>query len=122
MYAQVISTASEDGGPAGRSAARGNSPDGPYCIDPSSRPSESWYTVPQAPHSSSAFWIHRLLSTVRDRDCHQMHLWQTDGAVSRVAPLSPLTRGGTRGSRRRSSSRRGGPRARCSHGLPSTRF
>jgi hypothetical protein len=34
------------------------------------------------------------LSTLRDLDCHQMHSWQTEGAVSSVAPVSPLTRGG----------------------------
>ena len=28
------------------------------------------------------------------RDCHHMHSWQTDGAVSSVAPVSPATRGG----------------------------
>ena len=31
-YAQVTSTASSEGGPAGRSDARGNRPDGPYCM------------------------------------------------------------------------------------------
>ena len=40
-YAQVIRTASSEGGPAGRSAARAKTCDGPYCIDPSSRPSSS---------------------------------------------------------------------------------
>ena len=41
-YAHVTSTASSDGGPAGSSRARGKSGAGPYCIEPSTRPSSSW--------------------------------------------------------------------------------
>jgi hypothetical protein len=40
-YAQVTSTASFDGGPAGSSAARGKSDAGPHCIEPRRCPSPS---------------------------------------------------------------------------------
>jgi hypothetical protein len=47
----------------------------------------SRYTVPQAPHSSSARSIHFRFSGSRiPRDCHQTQPWQTDGVVSSVAP------------------------------------
>ena len=50
-------------------------------------------TVPQAPHSSSARSIHFRFSGSRlPRDCHQTHVWQTAGAVSSVAPVSPASR------------------------------
>ena len=41
-YAHVTRTAASDGGPAGNSRARGKSGAGPYCIEPSTRPSSSW--------------------------------------------------------------------------------
>src|SRR6266516_5204723 len=91
-YAQVTRAASSEGGPAGSSAARGKSVAGPYCIDPSRRPSASRYSVPHAPHSLSARSIQRLLSTdLSWRDCQKRHSWHTVGALGRVAPVSPLT-------------------------------
>ena len=118
----MTSTASSEGGPAGRSAARGNREAGPYCIEPRTRPSSSRYTVPHAPHSSSARSIHFRFSASRfPRLCHQTHAWQTDGAVSRVAPVSPASReviasraARRRAPRRRRRSRRArSPCARC---------
>src|SRR6266700_7414054 len=91
-YAHVTRAASADGGPAGSSAARGKNAAGPYCIDPSSRPSASRYTVPHAPHSLSARSIQRLFSTdLSPRDCQKMHSWHTTGLVDRVAPVRPFT-------------------------------
>ena len=115
-YAHVTSTASSDGGPAGRSAARGKSDDGPYCIEPRTRPSSSRYTVPHAPHSSSARSIHLRFSGSRlPRVCHQTHVWQTVGAVSSVAPVSPASRDviASREACRRARRRR--PRTRLRH-------
>ena len=82
---------------------------GPYCIDPSSAsvvvavdraPRPPLVLGPLDPRPSPA--------SRSPRDCHQTHVWHTDGAVSSVAPVSPATRGviASQAARRRARRRR----------------
>ena len=95
---QQTRTASSDGGPAGRSAARGKKPGGPVL-----HRSEHRAVVvivdrpPLTPDSSSTRSIQRSFfhAVLLPRDCHHTQSRQTDGAVAIVPRVSPATRDGT---------------------------